>query len=433
MKNLFRILLSFLFLSATILTAQEKPLAFKGAKIYTAAGPMITDGVLIVQNGKIIQVGSKNAVNIPADAEIFEMKGKVIMPGFVDTHSHIGLDFGFDSDSPTHPDIRMLDAINPRHKSFNRARAGGITTVNIMNGSGHLMSGQTVYLKSKRVNTVEEMTFCDDLLNGICGGMKMANGTNSIRKSPFPGTRGKSAAIVRELFYKALDYKNKIEAAKDDVEKKPAYDIGLNAIVEVLDGKRIVQFHTHRADDILTVLRLKKEFGFKVVLHHVSEAWKVAEEIAKANVPCSVIMIDSPGGKLEASELKYETAKILRDAGVPVAFHTDDWITDSRLLIRSAALGMRAGLSEEDAVKSLTIEGAKMLGLEKRVGSLEQGKDADFVIFSGYPFSVYSHIEQTWIDGKKEFDRSNKDDYKYAVGGYEVYKAFNNTHNLDEE
>ncbi len=408
-------------------------MALKGAKIYTAAGPIIANGVLIIQNGKILAVGNADQISIPTGADVQDLKGKVILPGLVDTHSHIGIDFGYDSDSPTHPDLRMLDAINPRHDSFNRARAGGITTVNIMNGSGHLMSGQTVYLKSKRVETINEMVFCDDLLNGICGGMKMANGTNSIKKKPFPATRGKSAAIIRSLFYKAIDYKKKIEKADGDPNKMPPFDIGLNALVEILDGKRIVHHHTHRADDILTVLRLKKEFGFKVVLHHVSEGWKVADEIAKANVPCSVIMIDSPGGKLEAVDLRFETAKILRDAGVSVAMHTDDWITDSRLFIRSAALAMRAGLSEEDAIKSLTIEGAKMLGLEKRVGSLEKGKDADFIILSGYPFSIYSHVEQTWIDGKKEFDRSNKEDYKFAVGGYNVYKSASHTHNIDEE
>ena len=132
--------------------------------------------------------------------------------------------------------------------------AGGITTVNIMPGSGHLMSGQTVYLKTKRVNTVEKMILCNET-NGICGGMKMANGTNSIQDKPFPGTRGRSAAIVRELFYQAIDYKNKIEAAEDDPDKIPPFDIGLNAVVEILDGKRIVHHHTHRADDILTVLR----------------------------------------------------------------------------------------------------------------------------------------------------------------------------------
>lgn len=432
MNFLAKTILIYICIASSIM-AQEKPVAFQGAKIYTASGPLITNGVLIVQNGKIFEVGSMEEVSIPSDATIIDSKGRVIIPGLVDTHSHIGLDWGFDSDSPTHPDLRIMDAINPNHDSFNRARAGGITTVNIMPGSGHLMSGQTVYLKVKKVNDVADMLFCSDPQNGICGGMKMANGTNSIRNKPFPGTRGKSAAIVRELFYKAIDYKNKIDSSEDDPEKLPSFDIGLNAIVEILDGKRIVHFHTHRADDILTVLRLKEEFGFKVVLHHVSEGWKIADEIAKANIPCSVILIDSPGGKLEAAEIRFETAAILREAGVQVAMHTDDWITDSRLFNRSAALAMRAGLSEDDAIKSLTIEGAKMLELDDRVGSLEKGKDADFIILSGFPFSNYTHVEETWIDGEKVFDRSDEDDYKYAVGGYNVYRSSGHSHNTGRE
>lgn len=430
-KILIMILLTIAISVVTI--GQTKPLAFVGAKIYTAAGPIIIDGVLIVKNGKIIEIGSVDEISLPSDAKIINAKGKVIMPGLVDTHTHIGLDWGFDADSPTQPAIRMLDAINPNHDTFNRARAGGITTVNIMNGSGHLMSGQTVYLKTKKVNDVADMLFCDDIQNGICGGMKMANGTNSMRKKPFPGTRGKSAALVRQLFYKAINYKDKIDAADGDASKMPPNDIGLNAVVEVLDGKRVVHYHTHRADDILTVLRLKKEFGFKLVLHHVSEGWKVADEIAKANVPCSVIIVDSPGGKLEAVDLRYGTARILKDAGVAVAMHTDDWITDSRLFLRSAALAMRAGLSEEDAIRSLTIEGAKMLELDNRIGSIEKGKDADFIVLSGYPFSTYTHVEQTWIDGEKVFDRSNENDRKFAVGGYNIYRSAGHTHNLEKE
>jgi len=191
----------------------------------------------------------------------------------------------------------------------------------------------------------------------------------------------------------------------------------MEALVEVLDGKRIVQHHTHRADDIMSVLRLQKEFGFKVVLHHVSEGWKVAEEIARAKVPCSIILIDAPGGKLEAVDLSFKTGAVLEKAGVPVAYHTDDGITDSRLFLRSAALGVRAGLSREAALQSVTLAGAKMLGLDSRLGSLETGKDADFIVLSGDPLSVYTHILQTYIEGRKVFDRDDARDALFAVGG----------------
>ena len=430
--NSYRTLL-FVFSALIIplcIVAQESPKAFTGAKIITISGEPIKDAVMIIQNGKIQSVGSSGEIEIPSDAEIIDASGKVIMPGLVDTHSHIGEGDGGDKSSTTHPDVRILDAIDPKSDTFKKAIAGGITTVNVMPGSGHLMGGQTVYLKLRKdANTINEMLFCDDVLNDICGGLKMANGTNSLGKSPFTGTRSKSAAVIRQLFIKAQEYQQKIIDADGDEDKMPKRDIEMEALVEVLEGKRIVQHHTHRADDIMTVLRLKEEFGFKVVLHHVSEGWKVANEIAEANVPCSIIMIDSPGGKLEAVNLIYKTGAELEKAGVDVAFHTDDWINDSRLFIRSAAFGVRAGMSEEKALESLTLAGARMLGLEERIGSLESGKDADFIILSGDPFSIYTNVEQTWVEGEKVFDLSNPDDYKYHTGGYEIYRGdFQYTH-----
>jgi imidazolonepropionase-like amidohydrolase len=179
-----------------------------------------------------------------------------------------------------------------------------------------------------------------------------------------------------------------------------------------------VHFHTHRADDIMTVLRLQKEFGFRVVLHHVSEGWKIADEIAKAGVPCSIIVIDSPGGKLEAVNLILGNGAALERAGVLTAFHTDDYITDSRLFLRSAALAVRAGMSRDKAIYALTMAGARMLDLQNRVGSLEVGKDADFIVLSGDPFSVYTHVMETFVEGKKVFDRANPEDKLYATGGY---------------
>jgi len=257
------------------------------------------------------------------------------MPGLVDTHSHIGSPEGGDNSAPVHPDVRVLDSINVRDARFQKAQAGGITTVNVMPGSGHLMSGQTAYLKLRSGHTIDDLTI--RTADGrIAGGMKMANGTNSRRDPPFPGTRAKSAALVREQFVKAQAYRDKLARAGDDPEKRPDRDLEMEALVEVLDGRRMVHHHTHRHDDILTVLRLQEEFGFRVVLQHVSEGWKVAEEIAAAGVPASIIVIDSPGGKLEARDVAFKTGGILERAGVLVGFHTDDWITDSRFFLRSA-------------------------------------------------------------------------------------------------
>jgi len=401
--------------------------AFINARIIPVVGDEIENGTLIIRDGKITAVGPADSTPIPDLAVKVDAAGKILMPGLVDTHSHVGGVNGADGSAPIQPSIRVYDAINPFDAGFRRAVSGGLTTLNIMPGSGHLMSGQTVYVKLRlivdspagpvRNSSIDRLFITDDQGNPM-GGMKMANGTNSQGPAPFPGTRAKSAALVREQFIRAIEYKAKLTAAKDAPDKAPPRDLALEAMVEVLDHKRVVHHHTHRADDIMTVLRLQKEFGFRVVLHHVSEAWKVAPEIAAAKIPCSVIVIDSPGGKLEAAELQWETGATLEKAGVAVAFHTDDWITDSRLFLRSAALAVRAGMTRAGALRALTIEGAKILDLEPRVGSLEVGKDADFIVLSGDPLSVYTKVEQTWVDGTKVFDRSIKEDYLYAVGGY---------------
>ena len=397
--------------------AQEKAQAFVGAQIITVSGADIPNGALVIERGKITAVGARDTVRIPSDAQVIDVSGKTIMPGLVDTHSHIGGGAGGDNSAPIQPDVRILDSFNPRDSSLRRAQAGGITTVNILPGSGHLLSGQTIYLKLNGGKTIDELAIRDERGN-IMGGMKMANGTNPIRQPPFPGTRAKSAALLREQLLKAMDYRDKIKRAGGDQMKMPARDLAMEGLVEVLDGKRIVHFHTHRADDIMTVLRLQKEFGFRVVLHHVSEGWKIADEIAKAGVPCSIIVIDSPGGKLEAVNLILGNGAALERAGVLTAFHTDDYITDSRLFLRSAALAVRAGMSRDKAIYALTMAGARMLDLQNRVGSLEVGKDADFIVLSGDPFSVYTHVMETFVEGKKVFDRANPEDKLYATGGY---------------
>jgi imidazolonepropionase-like amidohydrolase len=410
------------FIAAIGVEAQDKPTVIHNAMIYPVEGQAIAHGDLVVHHGKILGLGSVGSVTIPSDAVTVDATGKVVMPGIVDTHSHIGGGSLGDRSGPLQPDLRILDGIDARDETFQKARAGGITTVNVMFGSGFLMSGQTAYLKLRKAGIITDMLICGDPINGICGGMKMANGTNSIGAPPWPGTRSKSAALDRSLFLRAQNYRAKILAANGDSSKMPPRDLEMEPLVQILDGKRVVQFHTHRADDIMTVLRLSEEFGFRVVLHHVTEGWKVADEIAKRGVLCSIIVIDSPGGKLEAVDFRFDNAAILDKAGVKVAFHTDDFITDSRLLLRSGALAVRAGLSREKALEGLTIVGAQILDLQDRVGSLRAGKDADFLVLSGDPFSVYTHVEQTWVEGVKVFDRSIADDYKYAVGGYGVYR-----------
>jgi imidazolonepropionase-like amidohydrolase len=407
---------------AAALCAQAAPpddeaIAFVHARLIPIAGAEIADGTLVVRGGKIEAVGESAALALPADARVRDMSGKVILPGLVCTHSHIGLPEGAVRSAPIQADVRVLDSIDVRHASIQRAQAGGLTCANVMPGSGHLLSGQTAYLKLKDGNTIEDLVI-RDAEGRIAGGLKMANGTNSRGAPPFPGTRGKSAALVRAAFVAAQAYRDKLARHAGDPTKLPARDLGLEALVEVLERRRVVHHHTHRHDDILTVLRLAEEFGFDVVLHHVSDGWMVADEIAAAGAPCSVIVIDSPGGKQEALNLSFETGAALERAGVLVSFHTDDFINDSRLFLRSPALAVRAGMSREGALAAVTLAAARQLGLDGRIGSLEAGKDADLAVLDGDPLSVYSLVLETWVEGRLVFDLARPEDRLRAYGGY---------------
>ena len=402
--------------------SQQNPLAIKGAAIHTVSGGVIQNGVIIIQNGKFTKVGGSDT-NIPSNATVVDASGKIIIPGIVDTHSHLGGPSGGDASAALNPDARALDAVDPTSDGFKKALAGGLTSINVMPGSGHLLSGQTIYIKMREANAIEDMLITTE--KGVTGGMKMANGTNPIRSTPgaFPGTRGKSAAMDRALYTKAVEYKRKWDAAGKDTTKRPERDLQMEGMMEVLNGKRIVHFHSHRSYDILTALRLSKEFGFRLVLQHVTEGYKVADQIAAAKVPCSIINLDAPGGKAETMDLTWANGNILHRKGVLVAIHTDDGITDSRFLLRNAALMIREGLPEEEALKALTINGAKMMDISSKVGSIEAGKDADFVVLSGNPFSVYTKVLQTWVEGVKRFDLSDPKDKAFATGGYKVYDS----------
>jgi imidazolonepropionase-like amidohydrolase len=411
-------------------------LVVRGAKIYPVSGAAIERGVLIVRAGKIEAVGAESRMAIPKGARVVDASGKVIIPGIVDTHSHIGIgsrpsvpanEDVNEGTGPIQPALRALDAIYPEDPGIRMALAGGVTTANIMPGSGNVIGGQTAYVKL-RGKTIDEM-----LIPGTIGGLKMANGENPKhygRENQAPMTRMEEAALARKEFLKAQEYKhkwdeyNKKNAAGDKDAKAPDRDLELEPLVEVLEGRRIVQHHTHRADDIMTVVRLSEEFHFRVVVHHGSEAYQVADELAKHKVPVTLTIVDAPGGKLEATQFEFQAAAILEKAGVKVAVNTDDFINSSRFLLREAALTIRGGLSEAAALEALTRNAAEMLDLEKRVGTLEPGKDADFVVLSGNPFSVYTKVLETWIEGEKVFDRSRPEDLRYATGGFQVANRY---------
>jgi imidazolonepropionase-like amidohydrolase len=414
--------------------AGTRAVAFKGARIHTAAGAPIDDGVLVIKGAHIVAVGPAASTAVPEGAEVIDASGKVIIPGLVDTHSHIGVyprpqnvpahSDGNEGSGPVQGGLRALDSLWPDDPGIRMATAGGVTTANIMPGSANVIGGQTIYVKL-RGRTAEAMRLTP---GSVLGGLKMANGENPKRfnfetRKQAPATRMKLAALQREQFLKARDYLRqwdayrKAKAAGKDTPP-PDTDLSLEPLVEVLQRRRTVHFHSHRADDLMSAVRLAKEFGFELVLQHVTEGYRVAEELAREKIPCSLTLVDSPGGKMEAAGLLEENAAALERAGVLVAINTDDFITESRFLLRTGAIAVRGGMSEDAALKALTINPARMMHLEDRLGSLEAGKDADFVVLSGAPFSVYTQVLQTYIDGARVFDRGRAEDWPYQGGGF---------------
>ena len=412
--------------------AHPATVVYQGGRILTAAGPVFDPGTLVVSQGKIVDVGPTDSVAIPKDAQVEDVSGKVIIPGLVDTHSHLGVysrpgvqanSDGNEMTGPVQGIVRALDSLNPYDPGIRMANAGGVTTANVMPGSGNVIGGQTIYVKL-RGYTPEQMWIASP---DVLGGLKMANGENPKRaygsRDKAPGTRMKVAALQRSEFLAAKAYLAKWDQYRKklgtgETATPPDVDLGLEPLVEVLQHKRTVHFHTHRADDILTVLRLKDEFGFELVIQHGTESYKVIDAIAHHKVPVSLTLVDSPGGKAEVIDIKDQTGAELTRAGIKVMVNTDDPVTESRFLLRTAATTVRGGLPAEEALKTVTINPAQALHLDHQVGSLEKGKDADFVILSGEPFSVYTRVLETYIDGKPVFRLSDEKERLYQVGGF---------------
>ena len=408
--------------------------AYTGATVHTAAGKTFKPGTLLVQDGKISEVGPGEQVAVPEDARRVDVSGKVIIPGLVDSHSHLGVysrpgvsanSDGNESTGPVQSAVRALDSINPFDPGIRMATAGGVTTANIMPGSANAIGGQTLYVKL-RGHTVEQMAI---LSPTATGGLKMANGENPKRvygsRKQAPGTRMKLAALQRAEFFKARDYQRKWDAyrkklAAGEEASPPDVDLSLEPLVEALQRKRTVHFHSHRSDDIMSVLRLADEFGLEVVLQHGTESYKVLEELAKRKVPVSLTLPDSPGGKAEVIEYLDSTGRRLREAGVKVLVNTDDPVTESRFLLRTAAITVRGGLDADTALQAVTLSSAQALHLDDRLGSIEKGKDADFVLLSGEPFSVYTRVLETYIDGRRVFNLADAKERLYQTGGFAV-------------
>lgn len=415
---------------------------FVGATVHPVSGPPVEDAVLVFgRDGRIQDLRPGPLGDVPDSAEVIDLTGKHVIPGIVDTHSHVGGGRLHEGLAPVQPGISAVDAIDPSHISVARARAGGLTTINVMPGSGKLMGGQTVYLKLRDSAVVDDLLLCPGDAAApeggpplrrarVCGGMKMANGTNPQGQGGDPRSRMGSAFLQRKALQEGAELARQAAAwqqAEDEGWsrrkrkkagiKPPKTDLRSQPLLEIAEGRRTVHFHTHRADDIVTVLRLQEEFGFRVVLQHVSEAWKVPALLGERKAMVSLILVDSPGGKEEALELFPSNAAEMERAGALVALHTDDPITDSRLFLRMAGIAVRGGMTEEGALAALTLNPATMMELDHRVGSIERGKDADLVVLSGPPLSTWTQVEQTWIEGTLVFDRARPADRALAVGG----------------
>lgn len=382
-------------------------LLLKGGLVKTITHADIRNGdVLVGDDGKIVAVG-KN-VKAPKGAEVMDCKGLLVAPGFIDAHTHIGLhgeavrwegvDINEYSD-PVTPEMRGIDAINPRDEAFDIALSGGVTTAVTGPGSANVIGGTfaAIHLKGR---TVEEMIIKNP------AAMKIAFGENpkgcygqSGRKAPI--TRMMVAGLLRKTLADTREYLRKIEAAEKDPSKDRPFDMKLEAMLPVLRGEIPLKAHAHRADDILTSIRIAQEFGVGLTLDHCTEGHLIADVLAQYDYPALVGPSFGNKSKHELKEKTFETPGILERAGLLVCIITDAPVTPLNHLPLCAGLAVRAGMSEKGAWKAITINPAKVFGLDKRIGSLEPGKDADISIFDGDPLrDIQCRARRVLIGGK---------------------------------
>jgi imidazolonepropionase-like amidohydrolase len=378
-------------------------IAITGGHILTASGPELVDGVVLIDEGKIVEIGRGGRA--PDGARVIDARGKVITPGLIDAHTHLGLDeqgvgvAGDDTNEsvePVTPHLRALDGINLEDIAFDDARQAGVTTSEVKPGSGNVIGGQCVVIKHAGI-------IIDHVALRAPSAIKAAMGENpkhvyrNLKKSP--STRMATAALFRETFIKAQAY---LEKRRTELEAGHPFerDLKLEAIGLVLEGQIPMRIHAHRADDIMTALRLRDEFGFEMSIDHCTEGHKVADELARRGVHAIVGPSMSGRYKVELRDKTFTTPAILAAAGVKVAITTDHPVVPIHQLMTAAILAVKNGLPTDLALKALTLHPAEILGVADRIGSLEVGKDADLVIWSGDPFDLRSRVELTMIDGQ---------------------------------
>ncbi len=393
-----------------------KLVAITNATIMTANKGTIQKGTIVIRDGKIAAVGANVAV--PAGAQVIDGNGRFVTPGIIDAHSHAAAEAINEGTNSITAEVRMTDVIEHDDIALYRALAGGVTTLNLLHGSANTIGGQNAVLKLRWGLPVDSLIFA-----GAPPGIKFALGEN-VRQSNravipgrerrYPMSRMGVEELLRDAFTRAKEYQREWKAYETAVKGRargapapvmPKRDLQLDALVEILDGKRLVHAHSYRSDEILMLLKVAKDFGFRVSsFQHVLEGYKVADELAAAGSGASTFA-DNWAYKLEAWDAIPHAAAIMAQRGVRVSINSD---SDERIrrLYQEAAKAMHyGGVSEEEALKMITLNAAWQLGVDKQIGSIEVGKDADLAIFNGHPFAPASRVEMTLVDGRVFFDR----------------------------
>ena len=405
--------LLFVILSAASAVFAAAPIVIQNATVLTVTKGTFQGSVLI-RDGKIAEVGPKVAA--PAGATIVDATGKYLMPGIIDCHSHIAADSINEGAVSVSSMVGIEDVLNPDDISIYRALAGGVTIANVLHGSANSIGGKCTVLKMRWGKDAHDMIF-----EGAMPGIKFALGENPKRagnQNPgrvstnlrYPATRMGVEDVIRQAFTEAKQYQQswadyKAKAARGETAIPPRRDLKLEPLVEVLEGKRFVHAHCYRQDEILMLLRVADEFGFKIrTLQHVLEGYKVAKEIVEHGAGASTFS-DWWSYKLEAFDAIPYNAAIMMRKGVLVSLNSDSEELMRHLNDEAAKTMKYGGLSEDEALSLITINPAKQLAIDKRVGSIEVGKDADLALFDKHPLSNYAKVEKVFVDGTEYFDR----------------------------
>jgi imidazolonepropionase-like amidohydrolase len=383
-------------------------MAITGGTLFTITQGIVEQGTIILEDGKIAALGTD--IPIPEGAELIEARGKMVLPGLIDAHCHTGVfadgvgrphSDGNEMTDPITPHVRALDALHPEDMAWTDLRAAGVTTVLTGPGSGNVIGGQSICVKTAG-KTVDQMTLLEP------AGMKMALGENPKRvygdQKKTPSTRMGNAALLRQALVEAQNYlaewaRYEAQREKGEDAELPERKLKWEALGRVLKGELKARIHCHRADDILTAIRIAEQFGLDITIEHATEGYKIADMLAQKSILCVVGPILFSRSKYELREMTPRNPGLLAQAGVQVAIQTDEMSAVKYLPI-NAALAVREGMPEEEALRAITINAAEIIGVADRVGSLEVGKDADVVVFSGHPFDYRTVAEVVIIDGE---------------------------------